>query len=116
MIAKGGFFASADAGMLYDDAADEHTIMFLRSLLVTFKKSGLVAAVLFLICASASASDFCDGFKRGYVTGYKHSSDSGLAPLVPLCPLQPLKGLGDPKSDYEQGYVVGMQEGMADGA
>ena len=61
------------------------------------------------------ASDFCNGFKQGYSTGYKKVSGSSLEPLTPLCPLQPLKGLNDPQSNYEHGYIIGLQKGFEKG-
>jgi len=62
-----------------------------------------------------SSTQFCSGFERGYITGYKRASSNSLDPLVPLCPLQPLKKLSDPESDFEHGYVIGFAKGMGDG-
>ena len=61
------------------------------------------------------ADNFCDGFERGYIVGYKEASGSSLDPLTPLCPLQPLKKLSDPDSDFEHGYIIGLKKGMRDG-
>jgi hypothetical protein len=75
------------------------------------------ATVLFLgLTATAAADEFCDGYKRGYVTGYKQATNSSLAPLTPLCPLKPLKGFGDPKSDFEFGYTIGFRDGVSEGS
>ena len=76
-----------------------------------------IITILFAILFSASsyASEFCNGFERGYSTGYKQASGSSLEPLTPLCPLQPLKEFGDPQSDYEHGYLIGLQKGMLEG-
>ena len=82
---------------------------------MTIMKAVLVAACLTFGSSVAMASEFCDGFAAGYVTGYKQAAHSGLAPLVPLCPLEPLKGFGDPKSDFEFGYTIGLRKGTADG-
>lgn len=59
-------------------------------------------------------SDFSKGFEHGYVTAHKKASGSRINPLVPLCPLQPLKTFGDPESDYEQGYLMGLEQGIKD--
>jgi hypothetical protein len=69
--------------------------------------------LLILLCVviSSSASDFCDGFEKGYKAGYKHAHGTSLDPLVPVCPLQPLKNPGDPKSDFDYGYIVGIEKG-----
>ena len=77
----------------------------------------LLTVVFFLLVAPtiALAHQFCDGFERGYSTGYKRASGSSLDPLTPLCPLQPLKKLSDPDSDFEQGYVIGLEQGMSHG-
>ena len=80
------------------------------------RKNFLVAAFFTLFSVSAFADQFCSGFERGYVTGYKQVSGQGLDPLVPLCPLQPLKKLSDPDSDWEHGYVIGLRMGMAAGS
>lgn len=65
--------------------------------------------------AGADVRDFCAGFERGYVTGYKKARNTSLAPLVPLCPLQPLKHSGAPDSDFEHGYGIGYERGLSDG-
>jgi hypothetical protein len=79
------------------------------------KLSILTAIFLSIFSVSVHASQFCDGFAAGYITGYKQAKGTSLAPLVPLCPLQPLKGFGDPESDYEHGYTIGFKNGMTAG-
>jgi hypothetical protein len=74
---------------------------------------GLLVSVA--LTTAAMADQFCDGYERGYATGYKRASGSSLDPLAPLCPLQPLKRLNDPESDFEQGYVIGFEQGMMEG-
>jgi len=76
----------------------------------------LSIAIMMLTLTSARADQFCDGFDRGYIAGYKRASGSSLDPLTPLCPLQPLKRFGDPESDFEQGYIVGLERGMQEGS
>lgn len=71
----------------------------------------LFVGMLLLMTSNAWADQFCNGFERGYVTGYKRASNSSLDPLTPLCPLQPLKRMSDPESDFEHGYVIGLQRG-----
>jgi hypothetical protein len=61
------------------------------------------------------ASEFCNGFERGYIAGYKQSSGSAYDPYAPYCPFQPYKTASDPKSDYEHGYTIGYREGMSEG-
>jgi hypothetical protein len=68
-----------------------------------------------LFSVSALASDFCRGFEHGYSTGYKQATGSSLEALTPLLPLQPLKGFSDPQSDYEHGYLIGLQKGLTKG-
>lgn len=83
-------------------------------------KSVAIASLLTLsilgASAFASSREFCSGFERGYVTGYKKAKGSSLDPLIPLCPLQPLKGFGDPESDFEHGYTVGYDKGIDAGS
>jgi len=61
------------------------------------------------------ASEFCNGFERGYITGYKQASGSGFDPFVPFCPFQPMKKYNDPDSDFEHGYLIGLKKGMHEG-
>lgn len=75
----------------------------------------VAAAIAVALPVSATASEFCQGFERGYITGYQQASGSSLEPLTPLCPLQPLKRLNDPDSDFEHGYLIGLAEGLAKG-
>jgi len=81
----------------------------------TFSTLAIVALLCFGFSSVAYGSDFCNGFKRGYVAGYKRASNSGLTPFAPFCPFQPFKGFGDPRSDYEHGYVIGLEKGLAAG-
>jgi hypothetical protein len=75
------------------------------------------AALFLLSSASAALADqFCDGFERGYIAGYKRASGKSLDPLTPLCPLQPLKRISDPDSDFEHGYIIGFERGIAAGS
>lgn len=80
------------------------------------KKHLILAFILSLFSITAFASEFCDGFKQGYITGHKQSAGTNLIPLVPLCPLKPLKGFGDPKSDFEFGYTIGFKQGIVEGS
>ncbi len=79
------------------------------------KRKLFLAVSLFTISSTTLASQFCEGFYHGYQTGYQQASGSSLKPLRPLCPLKPLKKLNDPDSEYEQGYLMGLREGMARG-
>ena len=72
----------------------------------------VIVIVSLAITTSAIADQFCDGFERGYVAGYKRATGSSLDPLPPLCPSQPLKRLSDPDSDFEHGYIIGYERGV----
>lgn len=76
-----------------------------------FVAFGLVVASTMPVLADA----FCDGFERGYAAGYMRAANTSLEPLSPLCPLQPLKRFGDPGSDFEHGYIIGLERGMIEG-
>ena len=76
------------------------------------KKVFAIIALSFLWSANAIASDFCSGFKQGYITGYKQARNTGMSPMTPMCPMQPMKGYGDPKSNFEHGYIIGLKRGM----
>jgi hypothetical protein len=66
--------------------------------------------------ATASSSSFCDGFEQGYTTGYKKARNTSMDPMTPMCPMQPMKKMSDPDSDYEQGYLIGLQKGLEKGS
>ena len=61
-------------------------------------------------------SEFCQGFERGYITGYKQVSGQGYDPYTPYCPYQPYKKYNDPESDFEHGYIIGMKQGQNEGS
>lgn len=77
----------------------------------------LLTTILALAVSSSAAyaSQFCDGFNAGYITGYKQSSGSSFDPFTPFCPFQPLKGFNDPDSDFEHGYIIGYEQGLSAG-
>jgi hypothetical protein len=78
-------------------------------------KKFAIALALILVGSPSFASEFCDGFEAGYVTGYKQSSGSSFDPFVPFCPFQPFKGFNDPQSDFEHGYIIGYEKGLKEG-
>lgn len=65
----------------------------------------LLLAVIF-ITIEADASDYCDGFERGY----KAVKDRG---YVPVCGYMPYER-NRPKSDYEFGYLKGVERAKKD--
>ncbi len=75
----------------------------------------LVGAFLLSVVTVAYADQFCDGFERGCIAGYKRASGSSLDPLTPLCPIQPLKRFNDPDSVFEHGYIIGFERGLIAG-
>ena len=74
-------------------------------------KRFILIAVMVFWCSVGFASEFCDGFKRGYIVAYKRAHNQSFDPFVPFCPFQPFKKYGDPQSDYEHGYVIGLEKG-----
>lgn len=68
--------------------------------------------ILFSISTAQAYSQFCAGFKQGYITGYKQAKNTSMNPMVPMCPMQPMKSMSDPQSDFEHGYLVGLRQGM----
>jgi len=55
---------------------------------------------------------FCPGFERGYRNGYNRVAGGLSQYSVPSCPVQPSKrGM---QSDFDQGYEIGTELGMAD--
>jgi hypothetical protein len=59
-----------------------------------------------MFTANVFASEFCDGFDRGYIAGRKYS-------FTYPCPAQPFKSVYD-RSDYEHGYIIGYEKGKKD--
>ena len=60
--------------------------------------------------AAQASSEFCEGFKQGYITGHKQALQTGQAPAAPQCPAKPMKRVSDPKSDHEFGYTIGYRQ------
>lgn len=83
---------------------------------IYYKKTIISVFLTIFFFSSAYADEFCDGFEKGYITGYKQASGSSLEPLTPMCPMQPMKRLNDPDSDYEHGYIIGLSKGMQNGS
>jgi hypothetical protein len=84
---------------------------------VLMKSSLCFAAILSFLnigIALAGGGDFCEGFERGYATGYKQASGSSIEPISPICPIQPIKKLSDPDSDFEHGYIIGLETGLVE--
>jgi hypothetical protein len=79
----------------------------------------LLSVSVFLVSLTtpvgADQNEFCAGYERGYITGYKQSSGSSFDPFPPFCPFQPFKGFNDPESDYEHGYIIGYEDGVRAG-
>ena len=92
-------------------------------------KKFLAIMILSLLSSNVVfADDFCVGFKKGYISGYKKSSNdigckmsdaakscTGPSDLfVPSCPSKLFrnKSSSDPQSDYEYGYVTGYDQGI----
>jgi len=82
-------------------------------------KRTLVAFLVAILAATttvgASQDEFCAGFERGYIAGYKQSSGSSFDPFTPFCPFQPFKKFSDPASDFEHGYIIGYETGRVEG-
>ncbi len=76
------------------------------------KKIFALSLVSIFMTSAAYASEFCDGFQRGYATGYQRAKNTNMAPMQPMCPMQPMKRIGDPQSDFEQGYLIGLSKGL----
>ena len=75
--------------------------------------AGMVATVALASSQSAIAgqNEFCDGYYRGYLEGYKRESGSIFDPSLPLCPTMPRMKAGAPRDDAEHGYEVGYEQG-----
>jgi hypothetical protein len=80
---------------------------------IFMKKFLLTIFIILFSISSANASEFCAGFEQGYVRGYQQAKNTNLRPFVPFCPFQPMKGYGDPSSDFEHGYIIGLKKGMS---
>ena len=76
------------------------------------KKLVLTVFLILFSISTAHASQFCSGFKQGYITGYKQAKNTSMNPMVPMCPMQPMKSMSDPQSDFEHGYLIGLRAGM----
>jgi hypothetical protein len=77
---------------------------------------GLILLALAPLAAFADQNEFCNGYYRGYLEGYKRASGSIFEPSIPLCPLMPRKTARDPSDDSEHGYEVGYEQGREAGS
>ena len=75
----------------------------LRLILITF---------LFSVASQVSASEFCDGYLKGYTAVYAMAL--ARQPEQLFCPSQPPKDFGE-QSDYAHGYQLGSVDGLTDG-
>ena len=75
----------------------------------------ILIGVLLLMGTNAYADDFCRGFERGYIPWYKRVSGSSIDPITPICPIEPIKRFNDPPSDFEHGYIIGVEQGFSAG-
>ena len=66
---------------------------------------------IFALPVKSDQSEFCEGFERGYIVGFKKAAGAGYEPYVPYCPYPPYKRYNDPESDYEHGYIIGFKKG-----
>ena len=80
-----------------------------------FLRTVTVLCILGFSFTASAKSEFCKGFERGYITGYKQSSGSSYDPYTPYCPYKPYKGYNDPESDFEFGYIIGYEKGIQEG-
>jgi hypothetical protein len=79
-------------------------------------KKIILICVLGFLSSNAYASKYCDGFKSGYITGYKQASGRSTKPMVPMCPMKPMKKMKDLKDDHEFGYLHGLEKGKEKGS
>ncbi len=76
-------------------------------------KSPFILLLTMCISSTALATEFCDGYKAGYISGYKQARNTSIAPITPICPIKPIKRMGDPSSDYQMGYNTGFIKGRS---
>ena len=76
--------------------------------------ASLVAGLMLTTTQTAFAGqdEFCEGFYRGYMEGYKRESGSIFDPSVPFCPTMPRMQAGRPRDDTQFGYEVGYEQGV----
>lgn len=63
-----------------------------------------------ILAGSLFGNDFDQGYIDGYKRKYMRENNTNVEPIEPLVPIQSIKGFGDPDSDYEHGYLEGMDE------
>jgi len=86
--------------------------MYLRQ---SFARLSLILIALTPLSGVADQDEFCNGYYKGYLEGYKRASGSIFEPSMPLCPLQPRKTARDPREDFDHGYETGYDQGRAAG-
>ena len=88
-----------------DTAFREHAIV--QGVLVLV----MLLVVLFVAPVEAARIDWCQGYTQGYVKGYRAATGKTMRPMVPMCPMRSMKRSYDPQDDYENGYLVGYEQG-----
>lgn len=78
-----------------------------------YKRPALLALSLAWASASA-ASEFCDGFKDGYMGAYQANAGMAISVIVPVCPVNPGKSFGGAGADYYNGSLIGEQQASDD--
>ena len=68
--------------------------------------------ILLSAASHTRASDFCDGYLKGYTSVYVVILAK--QPELLSCPSQPAKDFGE-QSDYAHGYQLGSVDGLTDG-
>lgn len=68
--------------------------------------------IILIVCTSfafKSDTDFCNGWKSGYVEGWCYNDPNCLKPIVPVCPV-PLINQKEYKHGYNRGFVTGKKD------
>jgi len=70
-----------------------------------------IVMLTFISTKAMAYGNFCNGYKKGFLTSYKQKKNINWYVAPPVCPMKPWKKQGDPRSDYEFGYTLGYQHG-----
>jgi hypothetical protein len=84
------------------------TIIYLKKITLRY----FLVAILFSDASQVRASDFCEGYLKGYTSVYVMALAK--QPEQLSCPSQPAKDFGE-QSDYAHGYQLGSVDGLTDG-
>lgn len=75
-------------------------------------KKILTLIVVLFTTLNLFATDFCGGFKEGFIDGWCYANSRNMYCVPPLPPICPTVRIGESMWSYSDGYKRGYQRGL----